>query len=185
MPVYIFTRPTVLTPIIVRGVRVEGMHVASSFSPARFRRRLGKPPRSFTSFFNGPPRQSRTYADVIPLQHTPHRTMNVVCNLFRFHPRRRFLQVYQLGEDYRILTEYLEGIGQHESHLPTIGLNVLGNQSHLLQRFHPACGHMRIFPYIPGSRSWKLCDCINPRTDDVWIDYVRNKNRNVPAAVLQ
>ena len=27
------------------------------------------------------------------------------------------------------------------SHLPPIGLNVLGYRSHLLQRCHPACGH--------------------------------------------
>ena len=33
-----------------------------------------------------------------------------------------------------------------------MGLNVLGYQSHLLQRCHPACGHLRIFLSHPGCR---------------------------------
>ena len=36
--------------------------------------------------------------------------------------------------------------------LLTMGLNVLGCQSHLLQRCHPACGHLRTFPSLSGSR---------------------------------
>ena len=33
-----------------------------------------------------------------------------------------------------------------------MGLNVLGYQFHLLQCYHPACGHLRIFPSLPCSR---------------------------------
>ena len=37
------------------------------------------------------------------------------------------------------------------SYVRLIGLNVLAYQSHLLQRCHPACGHPRISPSLPGS----------------------------------
>ena len=33
-----------------------------------------------------------------------------------------------------------------------LGLNVIVYQSRLLQRCHPACGHLRIFSSLPGSR---------------------------------
>ena len=60
-----------------------------------------------------PLRRSRDYAGVIRVQHTPHRTTNVVHSRLRSHRRRRFLQVHQLGEDGRFLTESLENISQY------------------------------------------------------------------------
>ena len=58
-------------------------------------------------------RRSRDYAGVIRVQHAPHRTTNVVHGWLRSHRRRRFLQVHQLGEDGRFLTESLENNSQY------------------------------------------------------------------------
>ena len=55
-----------------------------------------------------PLRRSQDYAGGIRVQHAPHRTTNVVHGRLRSHRRRRFLQVHQVGEDGRFLTESLE-----------------------------------------------------------------------------
>ena len=60
-----------------------------------------------------PLRRSRDYAGVIRVQHAPHRTTNVVISRLRSHRRRRFLQVHQLSEDGRFLTEPLENNSQY------------------------------------------------------------------------
>ena len=66
---------------------------------------------TMTSIILVSPYRSRNSAGVIRVRYTPQSTTNVVHSRLRFHRRRWFRQVHQLGEDGRIIVESLEDNG--------------------------------------------------------------------------